>query len=66
MTPNSPYGTQTYHDLLILLQSMTEEQLNCTPTIYDPDSDEYYSVTTLLTASSTNQTLDKDHPYLSF
>jgi len=45
---------------------MTPEQLNCTPTIYDPDSDEYYPVTTLLTASESNQVLDEDHPYLSF
>ena len=66
MTPNSPYGTQTYRDLLTLLQSMTSEQLNCTPTIYDPDTDEYYPFTTFLTASDTNQTLDKDHPYFSF
>ena len=66
MTPNAPYGCQTYKDLLVMLQSMTTEQLDCTPTIYDPDADEYYPVTTLLTASSSNDVLDFDHPYLSF
>ena len=66
LTVNAPYGCQTYQDLLVLLTSMTPEQLDCTPTIYDPDSDEYYPVTTLLTASASNQVLDEDHPYLSF
>jgi len=66
MTPDAPYGTQTYRDLLVLLQSMTEQQLDCTPTIYDPDSDEYHPVTTFLTASDTNQVLNEDHPYFSF
>ena len=66
MTPNSPYGCQTYRDLLRMLQSMTNEQLDCTPTIYDPDSDEYYPATTLLTASDTNQVLNENHPYISF
>jgi len=28
--------------------------------------DEYYPITTLLTASDTNDVLDSDHPYLSF
>jgi hypothetical protein len=49
-----------------MLQSMTAEQLDCTPTVYDPDADEYYPITTLLTASDTNDVLDSDHPYLSF
>ena len=66
LTTDAPYGCQTYKDLLVSLLSMTPEQLDCTPTIYDPDSDEYYPVTTLLTASESNQVLDEDHPYLSF
>jgi len=66
MTPNAPYGCQTYKDLLTMLQSMTAEQLDCTPTVYDPDADEYYPITTLLTAADTNDVLDFDHPYLSF
>ena len=66
MTQSAPYGCQTYKDLLNLLQSMTPEQLDCTPTVYDPDSDEYYPVTTLLTASDTNDVLNEDQPYLSF
>ena len=66
MTPNAPYDCQTYKDLLNMLQCMTAEQLDCTPTVYDPDADEYYPITTLLTASDTNDVLDSDHPYLSF
>ena len=65
MTNNAPYGCQTYKDLLILLQTFTSEQLDCTPTLYDSDNDEYYPVTTILTASETNDVLDENHPYLS-
>jgi hypothetical protein len=64
ITTNAPYGCQTYKDLLVMLQSMTPEQLDSTPTVYDSDSDEYYPMTTLLTASDTHQVLDEDHPYL--
>lgn len=49
-----------------MLQSMTPEQLDSTPTVYDSDSDEYIPVTTLLTASDSHQVLDEDHPYLTF
>ena len=72
MIANTPYGCQTYRDLLTMLQSMTNEQLDCTPTIYIPDfnttiyGDEYYPVTTLMTASDNNQVLHVDHPYFSF
>jgi len=66
MTNNTPYGCQTYKDLLNLLLTMSPEQLDCTPTIYSPDVDEYYPITTVLTASDSNQVLDEDHPYLSF
>ncbi len=66
MKTNAPYGCQTFKDVLMLLQSMSAEQLDCTPTIYDSDNDEYYPITTLLTASESNQTLDKDHPYFAF
>ena len=58
--------TQTYKQLLDTLLTLTPEQLDCTPTVYDPDTDEYYPVTTFLTASETNQVLDESHPYLSF
>lgn len=66
MTNNAPYGCQTYNDLLTLLLTLTPEQLDCTPTIYCPDVDNYYPITTLLTASDTNEVLHEDHPYLSF
>jgi len=66
MTPNAPYGCQTYKELLSLLLSLTPEQLNCTPTIYNEDNDEYYPVSTFLTASDTNCVLDNDHPYFAF
>ena len=66
MTPNAPYGCQTYRDLLTMLQSMTDEQLDCTPTVYIEGVDEYYPATTLLTASDNNQVLDENHPYISF
>ena len=58
--------TVTYKQLLDRLLTLTDEQLDCTPTIYDPDADEYYPVTTFLTASDTNQVLNESHPYLSF
>ena len=60
------FMTQTYKQLLDTLLTLTPEQLDCTPTVYDPDTDEYYPVTTFLTASETNQVLDESHPYLSF
>lgn len=60
------FMTQTYKQLLDQLLTLTPEQLDCTPTVYDPDTDEYYPVTTFLTASETNQVLDESHPYLSF
>ena len=53
---------QTYNEFLSLLLSMTPDQLNCTPTIYDGNSDEYYPISTILTASDTNCALDNDHP----
>ena len=58
--------TQTYKQLLDQLLTLTDEQFNCTPTGYDPDTDEYHPITTFLTASETNQVLDEDHPYFSF
>lgn len=66
MKSNALYGCQTFRDLLTLLQSLSAEQLDCIPTIYDSDNDEYYPVTTLLTASDSNQVLNKDHPYFAF
>ena len=66
MPNNTPYGCQTYKDLLTLLLAMSPEQLDCTPMIYDPDVDEYYPATTVLTASDSNQALSENHPYLSF
>ena len=66
LTTNAPYACQTFKDLLIMLQAMTPEQLDFTLTVYDPDSDEYYKVSTLLTASDSHQILDEGHPYLTF
>ena len=66
MITNAPYGCQTYRELLTLLQSMTDEQLDCTPTVYIDGVDEYYPATTLMTASDDNQVLPVDHPYISF
>ena len=63
---STPYVCETYQDLIVMLLGMTPEQLNCTPTLYDPDMDEYYPCKKLLTASDTNCVLDKDHPYLSY
>lgn len=55
----------TYRDLLNLLQSMSDEQLNCTPTIHDPNSDEYFSATNLLMSNIADCVLDENHPYFS-
>lgn len=66
ITSNAPYGVQTYRDLLVMIQSMSEDQLDSTPTVYDGDTDEYYPMTTLFTASDSHQVLDEDHPYLTF
>ena len=49
-----------------MLQAMTPEQLDSTLTVYDPDSDEYYPITTLFAASDSHQVLDENHPYLTF
>jgi len=63
---NASYGVQTYRDLLVMIQAMSEDQLDSTPTVYDGDTDEYYPMTTLLTASDSHQVLDEDHPYFTF
>ena len=63
---DSPYGVQTYRDLLMVIQAMSGDQLDFTPTVYDGDADEYYPMTTLLTASDNHQVLEEDHPYLTF
>lgn len=62
---NAPYSCQTYKELLLLLQELTPEQLDFTPTVYVSGTGEYYPITVLLTASETNQALDENHPYLS-
>ena len=63
---STPYVCETYQDLIVMLLGMTPEQLNCTPTLYDPDMDEYYPCKKLGTIDDTNCVLDKDHPYLSY
>ena len=63
---DTPYVCETYQDLIVMLLGMTPEQLNCTPTVYDPDMDEYYPCKKLLTIDDTNCVLDKDHPYLCY
>ena len=65
-TTNASYACNTFKDLLIMLQAMTPEQLDSTLTVYDPDSDEYYPITTLFAASDSHQVLDENHPYLTF
>jgi hypothetical protein len=35
---NAPYGVQTYRDLLVMIQAMSEDQLDCTPTYHTFDS----------------------------
>ncbi len=63
---DTPYVCETYQDLIVMLLGMTPEQLNCTPTVYDPDMDEYYPCKKLLTIDDTNCVLDKDHPFLCY
>ena len=58
--------TQTYKQLLEKLLTLTPEQLDCTPTIYDSETDDYYPITTFLIATDEDQVLDEDHPYFSF
>ena len=65
MNSNASYDCQTYKDLLVMLQAMSEEQLDSTPTVYDSQEDEYYPMTAFLTASGANQVLDEDHPYFT-
>ena len=66
MLLHSSYAIQTYRDFLARLQLMTDQQLDCSPAVYDPDSDEYYPVNKLYLATDTNQVLDEHVPYLSF
>ena len=63
---DTPYVCETYQDLIVMLLGMTPEQLNCTPTLYDPDMDEYYPCKKLKTIDDTNCVLDKNHPYLCY
>ena len=58
--------TQTYKQLLDRLLTLTDEQLDCTPTVYDSETDDYYPITQFLIATDEDQVLDEDHPYFSF
>ncbi len=54
--------TMTYRDLLLRLQDLTDEQLDCDVTIHD-QNDEYFPATLLFDVAG--DVLDLDHPYLS-
>ena len=58
--------TQTYKQLLEQLLTLTPEQLDCTPTVYDSEIDEYLPIKQFLIATDEDQVLDEDHPYFSF
>ena len=56
----------TYKQLLHQLLDLTPEQLDCTPTVYDSEIDEYLPIKQFLIATDEDQVLDEDHPYFSF
>ena len=57
---------QTYKQLLEQLLTLTPEQLDCTPTVYDSETDEYLPIKQFLIATDEDQVLDVAHPYFSF
>ena len=57
----------TYKDLLQQLQRLTEEQLNCDVTIYEPCADDYWKdKVELVFATDVCQELGADHPIIRF
>lgn len=56
----------TYRELLAQLQQLTDEQLDSTVTVYDTVNDEYYGHTALVNTTEWEDTLDPNHPVISF
>lgn len=57
----------TYKELLQQLQQLNEDQLNQDVCVYDTDTDEYYQRSVELVYSTQEcDTLDLDHPIISF
>ena len=55
----------TYKQLLHQLLDLTPEQLDCTPTVYDSETDEYLPIKQFLIATDEDQVLDEAHPFFS-
>lgn len=57
----------TYKELLAQLQTLSDEQLNATVTVFDPYNDDYIAVVdtgTATDADAVNNALDPDHFYM--
>lgn len=57
---------KTFRDLRDALNTLTDEQLDSTLTLYRENEDEFYSVAAVLECTNEDDVLDKDHPYLQF
>jgi hypothetical protein len=57
----------TYKELLQQLQQLTEDQLHCDVTIYEPCADEYWKdKVELVFANQECEVLGLDHPIIRF
>ena len=53
-----------YRDLKKALETLTEEQLDCDLTLYDPNEQEYYPADLKMEVTKDTDVLDKGHPFL--
>jgi len=58
-------GPFTWKQLADIINQMTDEQKNTDVTVYTPEIDKYYQVTSLGITDETD-TLDENHPFLEF
>lgn len=54
----------TYQDMLLQLQTLSEEQLQKTATVYTTYCDEYVEVKEIVFTTDVQSVLDEDHPVL--
>jgi len=56
-------NTPSYYQLMKILEVLDKEQLDCIPTVYCAETDEYLPIDRFVFASGSNQVLETDHPY---
>jgi len=55
----------TFRELKENLDSLSDEQLDCDLTVYDPNEQEFYGANLDLSTTEESDVLDKNHPYLA-